>query len=163
MTYQKSEWYFFRQRCIDGKSGVKVPKRHLVTELKLKMSLFAYLTLSISALPPDGIFQLWLHFSHLWTLGQKSVIQIFDTSWLDKNIGQNVKNQCFTASCISGTLKFIWLSPQNSKRKWFKPIPFDIYRYEDNLTHGARFPCFIEKGNTYLLLFMLLQSTFVFY
>ncbi len=32
-------------------------------------------------------------------------IQIFDTSWLDKNIRQNVKNQCFGASCISGTLK----------------------------------------------------------
>ncbi len=68
------------------------------------MSLFAYLSFSISALPPGGVFPLWLHFSHLWTLGQKSIIQIFDTSWLDKNIRQIVKNECFWASCISGTL-----------------------------------------------------------
>ena len=37
-------------------------------------------------------------FFHLWTLGQKSIIQIFDTLWLDKNIRQNVKHQCFRAS-----------------------------------------------------------------
>ncbi len=35
--YQKSEWYFFDQGSIDGKSEVKVEKRHLVVELKLKM------------------------------------------------------------------------------------------------------------------------------
>ena len=35
MMYQKSEWYFFDQGSIDGKSEVE--KRHLVAELKLKM------------------------------------------------------------------------------------------------------------------------------
>ena len=33
----------------------------------------------------------------------KSIIQIFDTSYLDNNIRQN--NECFWVSCISGTLK----------------------------------------------------------
>ena len=36
----------------------------------------------------------------VWTLGQKSIIQIFDTSWLDKNIRKKVKNECLEASCI---------------------------------------------------------------
>ncbi len=103
--YQKSEWYFFGQCSIDRKGGVKVQKRHLVVEVKLKMLLFAYLTFSISALPPGDIFSLWLHLSHLWTLGQNSIIQIFDMSWLHKNIRQNVKNECFWVSCISGILK----------------------------------------------------------
>ncbi len=62
----------FGQCFIDGKSGLKVRKRHLVVELKLKMSLFADLTFSISALPPGGIFPLWLHFFHLCTLIRKS-------------------------------------------------------------------------------------------
>ncbi len=35
--YQKSEWYFFDQGPTDMKSEVKVEKRHLVAELKLKM------------------------------------------------------------------------------------------------------------------------------
>ncbi len=106
-TYQKSEWFFFRQCSMDRKSGLKVEKRYLVAELKLKMSHFAYLTFSISAQPPGGILPLWLHFYHLWTLGQNSIIHIFDTSWLDKNFKQNVKTECFCASCtcISGTLK----------------------------------------------------------
>ncbi len=89
---------------IDRKCGVNVQKRHLVAELKLKMSPFGYLTFSISALPLGGIFPLLLHISHLWTVGQKSIIQIFDTSWLDKNIRQNAKHECFWASYTSGTL-----------------------------------------------------------
>ncbi len=32
---------------------------------------------SISTLPPGDAFELWLHFSYLWTIGQKSIIQIF--------------------------------------------------------------------------------------
>ncbi len=32
-------------------------------------------------------------------------IKNLNTYWLDKNIGQNVKNESFWASCISGTLK----------------------------------------------------------
>ncbi len=65
---------------IDGKSGFKVKKCHLVAEFKLKMSLFADSTLSISAQAPGGIFPLRLHISYLWTLGQNIIIQIFDTS-----------------------------------------------------------------------------------
>ena len=39
-------------------------------------------------------------------LVKKSIIQNFDTSFVDKNIRQNVKNECFWASCtsISGIL-----------------------------------------------------------
>ncbi len=61
------------------------------------MSLFAYLKFSISALPPGGVIP-------LWTLGKKSIIQIFYISWLDEDIRQNVKNECFWDSRISGTL-----------------------------------------------------------
>ncbi len=49
---------FFDQGSVDGKSGFKVQKCHRVAELKLKMSLFADFTFSISALPPGGIFPL---------------------------------------------------------------------------------------------------------
>ena len=80
-----------------------------MAELKLKKSIFANLTFSISAWPPGGIFPLWLHLPLLWTLRQKSIIQIFDTSWINKNIKQNIKDVCFWASCtcISGTLKVV--------------------------------------------------------
>ncbi len=52
-----------------------------------------------------------LHFStltslsHLWTLCPKSIIQIFDTSWIDKDIKQYIKDDCFWDSCISSTIK----------------------------------------------------------
>ncbi len=46
----------FDHWSIDGKSGFTL---HLVAELKLKMSLFADLTFSILALPPDSIFPFW--------------------------------------------------------------------------------------------------------
>ncbi len=38
MTYQKSQGRFFDNLSRDGKSGVKVEKRTLVAELKLKRS-----------------------------------------------------------------------------------------------------------------------------
>ncbi len=63
--YQKSEWYFFDQGSIDGKSEVKVEKRHLMVELKLKVLNMQKVTFSISTLPPGGAFELLLHFSHL--------------------------------------------------------------------------------------------------
>ncbi len=75
--YQKSEWYFFDQASIDGKSEVKVEKRHLVAELKLKMLNVQKVIFSISTPPSDGAFELLLHFSHLWNIAQKSIIQIF--------------------------------------------------------------------------------------
>ena len=37
-------------------------------------------------------------------MGKVSVIRIFDTSWIDENMKQNTKDDCFRASCISGTL-----------------------------------------------------------
>ncbi len=62
--YQKSEWYFFDQGSIDWKSEVKVEKRHLVVELKLKVLNMKKVTFSISTQPPGGAFELLLHFSH---------------------------------------------------------------------------------------------------
>ena len=35
------------------------------------------------------------------------------TLWLDRNIRQNVKNECLWASCISGTLKNDFLFKNN--------------------------------------------------
>ena len=46
------------QGSIDGKARFKVQKCHLVAEMKLKMSLFIDLIISISAWPPGGIFPL---------------------------------------------------------------------------------------------------------
>ena len=54
--YQKSEWYFFDQGSIDGKSEVKVEKCHLVAELKLKMLNMQKVTFLISTPPPGGAF-----------------------------------------------------------------------------------------------------------
>ena len=53
---------------------------------------------------------------HRWTLGQKNVIQIFDTSWLAKHIWQNA---CFWASCTSGTLNYDRVSISCKFSKWF--------------------------------------------
>ncbi len=44
---------------------------------------------SISALPPEGAFQMLTHFHHVWPLGQKSVIQIFNRWSGYKIIKQN--------------------------------------------------------------------------
>ena len=48
----------FDQWSIDGRSGFKVQKCHLVADMKLKMSLFAHLTLSTSVWLPGVIFPL---------------------------------------------------------------------------------------------------------
>ncbi len=83
---------------MDGKGEVKVKKCHLVAELKLKMLNMQKVTFSISPLPPGGAFELLLHFSYLWNIAQKSIIQIFDTLSINK-FHRNF------APCISGILK----------------------------------------------------------
>ena len=99
MMYQKSEWHFFDQGSIDGKSEVKVEKCHLVAELKLKMLNMQKVTFSILTPPPGGTFELILHFSYLWNIAQKSIIQILDTLSIN-NFHWNF------APCISGILNF---------------------------------------------------------
>ncbi len=96
--YKKSEWYFFDQGSIDGKSEVKVEKHHLLAELKLKMLNMQKVTFSILTPPPGGAFELLLHFSYLWNIAQKIVIQIFDMFSINK-FDWNF------APCISGILK----------------------------------------------------------
>ncbi len=54
-----------------------------------------------------GIFPLWLHFSHLWNLGQNVSLSSLIRHALMKNIKQNIKDVCFWASCISSTLKIV--------------------------------------------------------
>ncbi len=98
VMHQKSEWYFFDQGSIDGKSEVKVDKCHLVAELKLKMLNMQKMTFSMSTPPPGDTFELLLHLSHLWNNAQKSFIQIFDMSSINK-FHWNF------APCISGILK----------------------------------------------------------
>ena len=75
--------------------------------MKLKMSHDARFAFSISVLPPEVTFQMSGHFLHLWTLFQKNAPQIFDRRTGYKNIGQNVKDSCFWASCIAGILNYI--------------------------------------------------------
>ncbi len=99
MVHQKSEWYFFHQGSIDGKSEVKMEKCHLVAELKLKMLNMQKVTFSISTPPPGGAFELLLHFSYLRNIAPKSIIQIFDTLSI-KKFHWNF------APCISGILNF---------------------------------------------------------
>ncbi len=76
--YQKSEWYYFDQGSIDGKSEVKVEKCHLEVELKLKMLNMQKLIFSISTPPPGGDFEPLFPFFHLWNIAQKSNNQILD-------------------------------------------------------------------------------------
>ncbi len=45
---------------------------------------------SISALPPEGTFQMLIHFQHLWQLGQTSYVQIFERQPSIEMITQNV-------------------------------------------------------------------------
>ena len=99
--YQKSEWYFFDQGSIVGKSEVKVEKCHLVAELKLKMLNMQKVTFSISTPPPGGAFELLLHFSYLWNIVQKSIIQIFYTLSINKF-------HLNFAPCISGILNNVY-------------------------------------------------------
>ena len=57
-------------------------------------------TFSISTPPSGGAFECLLHFYHLWTITQKSIIQIFDTLSINKF-------QWNFAPCISGILNSI--------------------------------------------------------
>ncbi len=76
---------------IDAKSVLTFEKCSLVAELKLKMSQIAlFLMFSMSALPPEGAFQMLAQFHHIWPLGQKTVIQIFDRWSGYKIMKQNV-------------------------------------------------------------------------
>ena len=75
----------------DGKSVLTFEKRSLVAGLILKtLKIMQFVTFSISALPPEGAFQMLTHFYHLWSLGQKNDIQIFDRRSGCKTIKQNV-------------------------------------------------------------------------
>ena len=125
-------------------------------KLKLKMSLFADITFSISARPPGGIFPLWFLFSNLWTFGQKSItsIQIFHTLWIDKN-DQQLKDGCFWASCISGTLNW-WARYKKRKKTSFThpySLKFSAHRqwclYSLYYFHSCLvctvYPCLTEK------------------
>ncbi len=82
--YQRSEWRFFDQGSIDEKMEITVEKCHQMAELKLKMLNLQKVTFSISALQPGDTFELWIHFSNLWTNGKKRVIQIFDMLCINK-------------------------------------------------------------------------------
>ena len=55
-------------------------------------------TFLISAQPPGCTFQLWIHFSNLWTSCQKCAPRIFDTSCINK-FWLNL------APCIAGILQ----------------------------------------------------------
>ena len=48
-------------------------------ELKYEMSqIERFFMFSISGCPPEGAFQMLIHFYNLWPLGQKSYVQIFE-------------------------------------------------------------------------------------
>ena len=61
------------------------------------------LTFSISALPLEVTFQLWVDFSHLWTLCQKRAFRFLTTCVFNnnRNIDQNVKEGWFWTSIAS--------------------------------------------------------------
>ena len=70
-------------------------------------------TFSISTLPPEGAFQMLYHFHHLWPLGQKSVIQIFDRWSGYKKMKQNMQRGLILsalASCICSILQLLNLT-----------------------------------------------------
>ncbi len=87
-------------RYVDGKSEVKMEKCHLVAEqrlkmlnmqkvtfsaeLKLKMLNVQKVTFSNSTPPPGGAFEVLLHFSYLWNIAKKGIIQILDTLSISK-------------------------------------------------------------------------------
>ncbi len=59
-------------------------------------------TFSISPPLPGGAFEVLLHFSYLWNIAQKSIMQIFYTLSINK-FHRNF------APCISGTLKMTYI------------------------------------------------------
>ncbi len=75
MMYQKSEWFFFDEGSIDGKSEVNLEKTPPVEELKLKMKMLNMqkVTFSISTLPLGGTFKLLLHLFYLWAIALNRV------------------------------------------------------------------------------------------
>ncbi len=77
------------------------------------------------------------HFSTLTSLF--SSIQIFDTSWLDKNIRQNVKNRCLWASCISGTLKRDVCNSTQRKKGYQNGAPGELLLQMVPFFHGGTF------------------------
>ncbi len=89
--FKKFECTFFDQVAIDAKTVLTFENYPLVAELKLKMSQNGlFFMFSISALPPEGAFQMLTHFWHLWPLGQKTYVQIFERQSGYKIIKQNV-------------------------------------------------------------------------
>ncbi len=65
--------------ALDAKSVLTFEICPLVAELNLKVSHNGqFFMFSISALPTEGRFQMSTHFWHLWPLGQKRIIQIFE-------------------------------------------------------------------------------------
>ena len=74
---------------------------------------------SISALPPEGAFQMFTHFEHLWPLSQKSYIQIFKRRSGCKIFKRNVPGGVFSAPCMASILKIPvtyepWLPPPSA-------------------------------------------------
>ena len=58
---------------------VTCEKWPLMAELKLNVAEFAkFCIFFIPALPLEVTFKMWTYFWHLWPLGQKSIIQIFE-------------------------------------------------------------------------------------
>ncbi len=82
---------FFDQFAIDAKSLLTFKNHPLVAEMKLKMSgngqFFMFL---ISALPPEGAFQMSTAFYHQWPLTQKNDIQVLEIQSGNKIIQQKV-------------------------------------------------------------------------
>ncbi len=91
IVFKKFEHTFFDQVTVDAKRVSTFEKCPLVAELKLKMSQNGrFFMFSISALPPKDAFQMSTHYYHLWTLGQKRYVPIFERRSGYKIIRQNV-------------------------------------------------------------------------
>ncbi len=96
--YKKSQWYFFDQGSIDGKSEVKVVKRDLVAELKLKMLNLQKWHFLFQLHHQVALLIFNSNFHIYGPLPQKSYIQIFHTLSIN-TLHSNI------ALCISGILK----------------------------------------------------------
>ncbi len=123
--------------------------------------------------------------SHLWTLGQKSIIQIFYTTWIDKNINQ--VESCFYArakfgvsfgtTLLSMTSLMCWLIPLKpclSYPMWYKVVKCNMfrtcedsaierhYRLRKKYTHMETYTSRIatlplkQNGTNYIFLFVVL-------
>ena len=80
----------FYQVARDAKNVSTFEKCPLVAELKLKMSqIEQFFMFLISALPPEGAFKMFTHFS-IWPTGQKNIIQFFERRSGCKLIEQTV-------------------------------------------------------------------------